>query len=46
VIKMPKIKVGNKLMEYGKYCEEVKPKWKEQMAKEWRREYESHHNTK
>ena len=35
---MPKIKVGDKLMDYGKYCEEVKPEWKRQMYQEWKKE--------
>jgi len=34
------IKVNGKTMDYGKYCEEVKPEWKEQMAKEWKKEHE------
>jgi len=37
---MPYIKVGKEVMDYGKYCKEIKPKWKEQMAREWRKESE------
>jgi len=38
---MPYIKVGNEVMDYGKYCEEIKPKWKEQMAREWKKEHDN-----